>query len=402
MPSLPQDLLILGGGAAGLMCAAVAGARGKSVLVLERAERVGKKILISGGGRCNFTNLGAGPENYLCGQPDFPRSALARYTPDDFVALVEHHGIAYHEKKLGQLFCDGSSKQIVQMLTAECAATGRVRIETGVAPSPGIERDEAGGGRFRVRAAGGQVYRGRAVVVATGGLSFPNLGATGFAFDVARHFGLRTVDPRPGLVPLTVGAEALEFCAGLTGVAAPCVARASGPAFRENLLFTHRGLSGPAVLQASSYLPAGGGGEVAFDLLPDGADPEQWLLGEHARGRETHLANVLAERLPSRLAEAFSRPLGPATPLRRLPPKRLAELARSLRRWVVRPTGTEGYGKAEVTLGGVDTRELSSRTMGVRSISGLSFIGEAVDVTGHLGGYNFQWAWASGFAAGNE
>lgn len=390
---------MLGGGAAGLMCAAVAGARGKSVLVLERAERVGKKILISGGGRCNFTNIGAGPENYLCGQPDFPRSALARYTPDDFIALVEQHGIAYHEKKLGQLFCDGSSRQIVQMLGAECTATGRVRIEIGANPGADITRDADG--VFTVPLVGHAARRARAVVVATGGLSFPHLGATGFAFEVAEKFGLRTVAPRPGLVPLTVHGDALSFCAELSGTAAPCAARAGGaPAFRENLLFTHRGLSGPAVLQASSYLPAAGGGEVTFDLLPDGSDPEQWLLDEHARGRDAHLANVLAERLPARLAEAFSRPLGASTPLRRLSPRKLAALAQTLRRWTVRPAGTEGYAKAEVTLGGVEARELNSRTMAARAVPGLHFIGEAVDVTGQLGGYNFQWAWASGFAAG--
>lgn len=391
-------MIVLGGGAAGLMCAAVAGARGKSVLVIERAERVGKKILISGGGRCNFTNTGAGPDNYLCAQPDFPRSALARYTPDDFIALVEKHGIAYHEKKLGQLFCDGSSRQIVQMLTAECAATGRVRIETGIAPSAEIIRDEDG--VFTVPAGNDSVYRARALVVATGSLSFPNLGATGFAFDVARRFGLRTITPRPGLVPLTFSGEMLDLCAELTGAATPCAARAkSGPTFRENLLFTHRGLSGPAVLQASSYLSPDGG-ELTFDLLPDDDNPEQWLLGEHARGRDAHLANVLAERLPARLAEAFSRPFGASTPLRRLSPKRLAALAQTLQRWTVRPAGTEGYAKAEVTLGGVDTRELNSRTMAARNVPGLYFIGEAVDVTGQLGGYNFQWAWASGFAAG--
>lgn len=395
------DVIVLGGGAAGLMCAAVAGARGKSVLVLERAERVGKKILISGGGRCNFTNLGAGPENYLCSQPDFPRSALARYTPDDFIALVERHGIAYHEKKLGQLFCDGSSRQIVQMLVAECTATGLVEIRTGAVPGAAFDRDAQG--VFTVPLPGVQSCRGRSVVVATGGLSFPNLGATGFAFDVARHFRLRTVKPRAGLVPLTFAGDALRFCSELSGTAVPGAARASAagaPSFRENLLFTHRGLSGPAVLQASSYLPAAGGGEVTFDLLPDGDDAEQWLLAEHARGRDAHLANVLAERLPARLAEAFSRPLGASTPLRRLSARKLSTLAQTLRRWTVQPTGTEGYAKAEVTLGGIDTRELNSRTMAARAVPGLHFIGEAVDVTGQLGGYNFQWAWASGFAAG--
>jgi predicted Rossmann fold flavoprotein len=402
MPA-PEDVLILGGGAAGLMCALTAGRRGLSVRVLESASRVGKKILISGGGRCNFTNLHAEPDNYLSGQPDFCRSALARYAPEDFIALVEKHGIAYHEKKLGQLFCDGSSREIVALLCAECAIAG-VRIETGWAAH---EVTRAADGTFAVRRAPGDEApaRGRALVVATGGLSFPQLGGSGLAYRLAEAFGLRLVPPRPGLVPLTCAGEDLRLCAGLSGVAVPCIARApagSGRPFRESLLFTHRGLSGPAVLQASSYLPAAGGGEAAisFDLAPEGPELEPWLLQERERGRDIHLANLLGERLPARVAQAFCAALGRSRPVRQHSPQELATLARRLHRWTVRPSGTEGYPKAEVTLGGIDTRELHGKTMEVRQQPGLYFVGEAVDVTGQLGGYNFHWAWASGYAAG--
>lgn len=402
-PAPTFDVLILGAGAAGLMCAATAGRRGRSVLVLERAERIGKKILISGGGRCNFTNLHAGPDNYLGAQPEFCRSALARYRPEDFVALVERHGIAFHEKKLGQLFCDGSSRQIVEMLAAECA-DARVKIETDAGVGAVTRGDD---GVFRVQTPRGE-QRGRALVVAAGGVSWPQLGGSDLAYRVARQFGLRLVPPRPGLVPLTCGGETLQMCAELSGVALPCVARAAGGhggnggrEFRESLLFTHRGLSGPAVLQVSSYLPPQTpDAEVHFDLLPDGPDAVEWLLGAHRHGREVRLGNLLAERLPARLAEAFGRPLGPARPLRQHSAKALANLARGLRRWTLRPAGTEGYAKAEVTLGGVDTRDLHSKTMAARAVPGLYFIGEAVDVTGQLGGFNFQWAWASGVAAG--
>jgi predicted Rossmann fold flavoprotein len=401
-----HDAIVLGAGAAGLMCAAVAGQRGKTALVLERAERAGKKILISGGGRCNFTNLHAAPENYLCGEPNFHRSALARYSPEDFIALVEKHGIAYHEKKLGQLFCDGSSRQIVELLLAECAeCAGRVRVETGCEVNADADVSRDADGVFTVRTKAGAVHRARALVVATGGLSFAKLGGSDFGHRLARRFGLRLIAPRPGLVPLTFADETLALCAGLSGVAVPCVARTSGagsPSFRENLLFTHRGMSGPAILQISSYLPGFGDDapEVLFDLLPDGPDPEEWLLGEHRRGREVRLANLLAEHLPARLAESFSRTLGADVPLRQHSAKRLAALARTLRRWTLKPAGTEGYPKAEVTLGGVDTRDLHSKTMAARNVPGLYFIGEVVDVTGHLGGFNFQWAWASGYAAG--
>jgi hypothetical protein len=401
MPAPIDDVLILGAGAAGLMCAITAGQRGKSVRVLERAERPGKKILISGGGRCNFTNLYAAPENFLSGEPAFCRSALARYTPQDFIDLVERHGIAYHEKKLGQLFCDGSSREIVAMLTDECAAAA-VRIDTNVEPG---EIGRTADGVFTVRSGGGE-FRARALVVAAGGLSFPKLGGSDLAFRLARQFGLRIITPRPGLVPLTFAGEIGALCEGLSGVSLPCRAQVRAPGarpFRENLLFTHRGLSGPAVLQISSYLPeasASAAGEVAFDLLPDAPEGEPWLTHRHGRGEFTPLSKVLAERFPARVAEAFCRQMGEPRPLRQYSLKALAGLERLLRQWTLRPSGTEGYGKAEVTLGGVDTRELTSRTMEARAVPGLYFIGEAVDVTGHLGGFNFQWAWASGHAAG--
>ncbi len=394
-----DDAIILGGGAAGLMCAAVAGQRGRRVRVLERAERIGKKILVSGGGRCNFTNLHAGPENYLSAQPGFCRSALARYRPEDFVALVERHGVAYHEKKLGQLFCDGSSREIVNLLAAECADAG-VRIETGRDVRE-VTRDADG--VFRVRIDGGKELHARSLVVACGGLSWAKLGGSDLAHRLARQFGLRIVEPRPGLVPLTFEGEGLAFCEELSGVSLPCAARAQpaggGPVrtFHENLLFTHRGLSGPAVLQISSYLP----GELHFDLLPDAPPDENWLAAAHAAGRDTLLPNVLAERLPTRVAQAFARGVGDGSrPLRRHGLKPLAALERTLRRWSPPPAGTEGYAKAEVTLGGVDTRDLHGKTLEARAVPGLFFIGEAVDVTGQLGGFNFQWAWASGHAAG--
>ena len=392
----PEDVLVLGAGAAGLMCAAVAGQRGRSVRVLERAERIGKKILVSGGGRCNFTNLHAGPENYLSAQPGFCRSALARYQPRDFIALVEKHGIPYHEKKLGQLFCDGSSREIVNLLAAKCADAG-VHVETGAE----ARRVERGADGVFVVSVGGRELRARALVVAAGGLSWPQLGGSDLAHRLARQFGLRIVAPRPGLVPLTFADEAGRLCESLSGVSLPCRAESRGPgsrAFHENLLFTHRGLSGPAVLQVSSYLPAGE--EVAFDLLPDHPDTADWLVTRHAQGEASRLVNVLAERLPTRLAQAFCGALDPARPLRQHSPKALAALERTLRHWTLRPSGTEGYPKAEVTLGGVDTRDLSSKTMAARTVPGLYFIGEAVDVTGQLGGFNFQWAWASGHAAG--
>jgi predicted Rossmann fold flavoprotein len=382
------DVVVLGGGAAGLMCAIEAGKRGRRVLLLERNAEVGRKILISGGGRCNFTNLGAGPEQFLSDNPDFCRSALARYGPADFVALVAKHGIAYHEKKLGQLFCDGSARQIVAMLLAEARAAG-VRIETGCE----VERVEPGGG-FALATSRG-AFQAASLVVATGGLSIPKLGATDFALRLARRLGVAVVEPRPGLVPLRTAGELLAFCASLAGVSLRTETRCGPAAFRESVLFTHRGVSGPAVLQASSYWRPGLALEL--DLLP-GEDAAALL--EEARAQGRGLVRLLEGRQPRRFAQAFAAHFAPARPLAELGRAELAALARALSVWRLEPAETEGYGKAEVTVGGVDTRELSSRTLECRRVPGLYVIGEAVDVTGWLGGYNFQWAWASGFAAG--
>src|SRR5262245_2451474 len=368
------------------MCAIEAGRRGRRVSVIERNREVGRKILISGGGRCNFTNLHARPENFLSENPDFCRSALARYRPADFVAQVEQHGIAWHEKKLGQLFCDGSARQIVRMLLAECAAAG-VAVRTGCE----VEAVARSGGfalRTRQDALGCD-----ALVIATGGLSIPKLGATDFALRVARQFGVSVVEPRPGLVPLRCEGDDLAFCAALAGVSLDTRTRCDGASFRENVLFTHRGLSGPAVLQVSSYWRPGA--ELEIDLFPDG-DPLAALRDARERG----LTRVLEARQPRRFAQAWAARHGPAQPLAALGARALAELAQRLHGWRVRPSDSEGWAKAEVTVAGVDTRELSSRTFECRRVPGLFFVGEAVDVTGWLGGYNFQWAWASGFAAG--
>jgi predicted Rossmann fold flavoprotein len=384
------DVVVIGAGAAGLMCARVAGQRGRTVLVLERAERIGKKILISGGGRCNFTNLNAGPENYLSANPDFCKSALARFSPGDFVALVERHGIAHHEKKLGQLFCDHSSREIVEMLRRECDEAG-VKIETGTDVSS-IRREGDG---FVVEISRGEV-EARRLVIATGGLSLPKLGATDFAYRIARQFGLAVLPARPGLVPFTFSGEALDFCRALSGLSTGCAVRAgSGPDFAEQLLFTHRGLSGPAMLQVSSYWEAGT--PIRINLFPEG-DARAWL--EEQRGSGAQLHTLLARRLPERLASAWARQLAPLRPLRSYAPGQLDEIASRLENWTLQPAGTEGYATGEVTVGGIDTRGLHSKTMEARTVPGLHFIGEAVDVTGWLGGYNFQWAWASGHACG--
>ena len=379
------DAIILGGGAAGLMCAAAAGGRGKRVLVLERAAEPGRKILISGGGRCNFTNIGAGPANYLSANPHFAKSALTRYTPRDFLGLVERHGIAWHEKTLGQLFCDGSARQIVAMLLAECAAGG-VELRCGVDTAEVEHAD----GLFRV---GGD--RARALVIATGGPSIPKMGATGFAYDLARRFGLKIVEPRPALVPLTLGGEDVLF-RELSGVSAEVVARAGRASFREAALFTHRGLSGPAILQASSYWRPGE--EIAVDFLPDRA--AGWLLDAKRAAPRGTLRALLREALPERLATALTERSGVATDLGSATDKALRAVEARLAGWRFRPNGSEGFAKAEVTLGGISTAVLSSQTMEARKAPGLYAIGEAVDVTGWLGGYNFQWAWASGVAAG--
>jgi hypothetical protein len=386
-----SDVIVIGAGAAGLMCAIVAARRGRSVLMLDRGARVGAKILISGGGRCNFTNLGAGPENYLSSNPDFCKSALARYTPQDFLTLVERHGIGWHEKKLGQLFCDRSSREIVDMLLRECA-DAHVTIRTG-AEVKAVRRVEDGGG-FVVETQDDTLFAPR-LVVATGGLSLPKLGATDFAYRIAGQFGLRMVPPRAGLVPFTFGGAELEFCRALSGISAPCVVRCCGAEFAEHFLFTHRGLSGPSMLQISSFWQAPA--EIRVDLFPE-ADARAWLEANRNSGKR--LDTLLATRLPERFATALAARLGEVKAMRAYGSAELNELARGLAAWTLRPAGTEGYATAEVTVGGIDTRGLNSKTMEAREVPGLHFIGEAVDVTGWLGGYNFQWAWASGNACG--
>jgi predicted Rossmann fold flavoprotein len=382
------DAIVLGAGGAGLMCAAVAGQRGRRVLLLDHVDAPGRKILISGGGRCNFTNLGTAPERFLSTNPHFARSALARYTPADFLALVESHRIAWHEKTLGQLFCDGSARQIVAMLLAECEGGG---VDLRLGQPVQVEH---GDGRFRV-CHGAREYQAPALVIATGGPSIPKLGATGFAYDLARRFGLKVVEPRPALVPLTLSGEEALFTS-LSGVSAEVVASAGKTGFREAALFTHRGLSGPAILQVSSYWRHGE--PVAIDFLPDAA--RGWLRAAKRAESRTGLRTQLARRLPERLAEALAARLDLAGELANVPNRRLEEAERRLSAWRFVPSGTEGFAKAEVTVGGIATAGLSSQTMEARAVPGLFAIGEAVDVTGWLGGYNFQWAWASGWAAG--
>jgi predicted Rossmann fold flavoprotein len=380
------DVIVLGGGAAGLMCAAEIGQGGKRTLLIERNPSVGKKIEISGGGRCNFTNLGAAPENYLSQNPDFCRSALARYTPWDFVALVEKHGIQYHEKTLGQQFCDGSSRQIIEMLLKECAA-GEVIIRSGVEVED-VEKFD----RFRVNSSEG-VFESDALVIATGGLSFPKLGATNFGYRIARKFGLRVTAVRPALVPLTFDPKNQPMQA-LSGISLPVKTSADGAAFREGMLVTHRGLSGPAILQISSFWREGN--TISIDLLPE-IDATEFLLQAKAEKRD--LVPTLTRHWPRRFAELWCELNAPSKPIVQCKDTELRELGRQINAWSFPAAGSEGYAKAEVTLGGVDTTELSSKTMEARNVPGLFFIGEVVDVTGWLGGYNFQWAWASAMAA---
>lgn len=383
------DAIVLGAGAAGLMCAAVAGQRGRRMLLLDHADQVGKKILISGGGRCNFTNIHTRPEAYISANPHFAKSALARYTPADFITLVQSYGIAFHEKTLGQLFCDGSAKQIVAMLLAECAKGG-VDVRCGQPVGPVTHADS----RFTVRF-GEQDFAAPALVIATGGPSIPKMGASGFAYDLARQFGLRVVEPRPALVPLTLGGDDVLF-RDLSGVATPVEARAGKAAFREAALFTHKGLSGPAILQISSYWRHGE--PVTIDFLP--AAPQGWLTAaKRSRPRAT-LRAALGAHLPDRLAETLADRLALPGELAAQTDRKLAEAEAQLARWTFRPNGTEGFAKAEVTIGGIATAGLSSQTMMAKSVANLYAVGEAVDVTGWLGGYNFQWAWASGHAAG--
>lgn len=384
------DAIILGAGAAGLMCAAEAGKRGLRVVVLEKAERPGKKILISGGGRCNFTNVDAGPANYLSDNPHFAKSALARYTPRDFIELVDKHGIAWHEKTLGQLFCDGSASQIVQMLLDECGPSVDVLCDAFIGA---VVKD---GDMFAVSASG-QNFAAPNLVIATGGPSIPKMGATGFAYDLARQFGLKVVEPRPALVPLTLGGDDVLF-RELSGVSAPVRASAGSKkrkaSFEEAALFTHKGLSGPAILQISSYWRPGE--EVGITFLPQAAP--DWLLDMKRERPRATLKSTLREHLPDRLADALADRLGIDTELGNVPDKALRAAGERLANWRFCPSGSEGFAKAEVTIGGISTGELSSKTMEAKNVPGLFAIGEAVDVTGWLGGYNFQWAWASGFA----
>ncbi|MBS0639221.1 MAG: NAD(P)/FAD-dependent oxidoreductase [Proteobacteria bacterium] len=389
MTSASADVVILGAGAAGLMCALTAGRRGRRVVVLDHARQPGEKILISGGGRCNFTNLHCRPDRFLSANPHFCRSALARYTPQDFLGLVERHRIAWHEKTVGQLFCDGSARQIVAMLLAECNAVG-VDIRLGQRIG-----EVSRGDRFRVDTAAGSM-EASSLVLATGGLSIPKIGATGLSHDLARRFGLALTAIRPGLVPLLLGGEDHTRIADLAGVSANVGASCGRTRFEDGMVVTHRGLSGPAILQISSFWREGAA--VRLDLLPQAAPG---LLRARKQERpKAGLRTVLGEVLPQRLAEAFLPAKMAGRPIGEVADRDLAALEAALHAWEVWPTGTEGYAKAEVTLGGVDTAELSQRTMMAKAVPGLFVIGEAVDVTGWLGGYNFQWAWASGFVAG--
>ncbi|QNN46962.1 NAD(P)/FAD-dependent oxidoreductase [Thermomonas brevis] len=386
------DAIVIGAGAAGLMCAIVAGQRGLRVLVVDHANKVGKKILMSGGGRCNFTNTGTTPANYLSANPHFCKSALARYTPWHFIELVERHGIAYHEKELGQLFCDESSKQIVAMLLAECEAAG-VEIRTHCSVEDVQQTDDGG---FRLRTSQG-AFAASSLVVASGGLSIPSMGASGFGYQLAKQFGHDVLPTRAGLVPLTLTGKHAERLHDLAGVSLPVEARCNGVSFRNFLLVTHRGISGPAILQISSYWQPGD--DLRLDLLP-GTDLDALLHDWQQRRRDAELKTLLGEVLPKRFAQRLCEHWLANKPLRQYNAPELRAIAELLGNWPLVASGTEGYRTAEVTLGGVDTDGLSSSTMMSKRVPGLYFIGEVVDVTGWLGGYNFQWAWASGQAAG--
>lgn len=389
-PHPSHDVIVLGAGAAGLMCAGRAGQAGLQVALIDHAEAPGKKILISGGGRCNFTNRSVSAANFLSANPHFAKSALGRYRPADFIALIERHGIVWHEKTLGQLFCDGSARQVVDMLLSECPAE-KVELLVGHAVSD-IRHD---GALFHL-ARDGAMLSAPALVIATGGPSIPKLGATGLAYDIARQFGCKVVEPRPALVPLTLPPADLLF-RELSGIATEVIATAGKARFREAALFTHKGLSGPAILQVSSYWNPGEA--IAVDFLP-GAPPD-WLRKAKREHPRAQVKTALAARLPDRLAAALSEKIDQSGNLADMPDKRLSQIESRLASWAFHPNGTEGFAKAEVTSGGVSTDFLSSKTMETKHLPGLYFIGEGVDVTGWLGGYNFQWAWASAVAAAN-
>jgi len=394
------DVIIIGGGAAGLFCAFTAGQRGLSVLVLDSSNKVGKKILMSGGGRCNFTNLDITPENYLSQNPHFCISALNRYNQWQFIEMVERHGIAYHERKHGELFCDNSAKEILAMLLDECEAAGvqiqtHCEIKSVVALSPG----QSGGG-FKLQTSSGQ-YRCQSLVVATGGLSIPTLGSSGFGYELAEQFGLRLLPRAAGLVPFTFSDGVKQIAENLSGLAVDVEMSLPSASFRENMLFTHRGISGPAALQLSSYWHPGQ--TISVNLLPD-EDAAQLLLNSKSSSAKSLLRNLLAQHLSKGLVlalQALHWPNYADTPIAEIPDAQLLSVAKQISDWQLKPSGTEGYRTAEVTLCGVDTAELSSKTMESKAQPGLFFVGEVVDVTGHLGGYNFQWAWASGYAAGH-
>ncbi|UZD67135.1 NAD(P)/FAD-dependent oxidoreductase [Marinobacter sp. AN1] len=386
------DVVIIGAGAAGLMCAATAGYRGRRVLVIDHAPRPGRKILMSGGGRCNFTNLNSSPANFLSDNPHFCISALKRYTPQDFLELVDRHGIEHEEKAAGQLFCRDSARSILDMLLTECEWAGsEIRLKTSV------ELVKRSANSYRVKTSAGEVECS-SLVIATGGLSIPTMGATGFGYNIARQFGLEIRPTRAGLVPFTLTPELKQQLSPLAGISCPVEVSCNGEHFREPMLVTHRGLSGPAMLQISSFWQPGD--PVAIDLLPGQKALEalNQLKQEHPA---LTLERYLARTLPRRFARAFAELQGWDRPLQGYRKAELEAAAHTLSAWTLTPAGTEGYRTAEVTLGGVDTRQLSSKTMAANDVPGLFFIGEVVDVTGHLGGHNFQWAWASGVAAGN-
>jgi len=387
------DVIVIGGGAAGLMCALTAGQRGRRVLLLEHAERVGKKILISGGGRCNFTNLSVSPENFLSNNPHFCKSALSRFRPDDFIALVEKYGVAYHEKTLGQLFCDGKAIQIVNLLLEECGRGGvRIQTQCRVAHIEKMVND----GLFRVQTSLGE-FVAKSLVIATGGLSIPKIGASGFGYAMAEQFGLPVLPCRPGLVALRLDDEDLKRIEGLSGISVEAVVSCKGQAFRESMLFTHKGLSGPAILQVSNYWRAGDA--ITVDLLPD-LDLEKMILRGQKERPRAELKTCLAAHLSKRLAQRWSEIGTNNKALCLYSQKEIHAVAEHFHRWKFVPSGSAGYRSAEVTAGGVDTKALSSKTFESNAVPGLYFIGEVLDVTGWLGGYNFQWAWASGYCAG--
>lgn len=388
-----SDVIVIGAGAAGMMCAIRAAQRGRTVIVLDHARSPGEKIRISGGGRCNFTNINTGPKSFLSANPHFCKSALARFTPSDLIAMVDRHRIAWHEKTLGQLFCDDSAKDIIRMLLDEMQAAGAaLHLRTEI-----VDVEKSGEG-FRIFTSEG-AYECRSLVMATGGKSIPKMGATGFAYRIAEQFGLPMVETRPGLVPLTLDQTTLESLSELSGISAPAEIRHGKTAFREALLFTHRGLSGPAILQISSYWREGD--DIAVDIEPDIDLLEHLKAAKKANGRQS-AQTALAEILPKRLAQYLTEREGIAGHMADLSDKVLLRLVDAVQNWKIKPSGSEGYRTAEVTLGGIDTAALDSRTMAAKGVPGLYFIGECVDVTGWLGGYNFQWAWASGFVAGES